>query len=82
METKYEKKSLYINWNNIGQPFDVTPVMNENKLFFEIDLFDNNPRTIDYSIINGWWQLTGNSIYTDILHSMGAAIQKNYPELF
>jgi len=82
MENKYEKKHLVINWNNTGYEFEVQPTKVEGKLIFEINMFDNHPRTIEYSYSNGWWMLSGNSIYTDILVGMGATIEKNYPELF
>lgn len=82
MENHYEKKQLVAKWNNTGYAFEVQPVKVDGKLIFEINMFDNHPKTINYDYTNGWWQLSGNQIYTDILHSVGGVIQKNYPELF
>lgn len=81
---KLESKNLYITFSGAGYAFSVTPDKDEEtgKLFFEIDMGDMNLKTIHHTYSNGWCQLTGRQIYTDILHLMGGMIQRNYPELF
>lgn len=81
---KLESKNLYITFSGTGYVFNVTPEKEDisGKLIFEIDMGDKDQKTIHYSYSNGWWQLTGKQIYTDILHLMGGMIERNYPELF
>jgi len=79
-----ETKNLFVDFAGKTYQFNVTPIQDrkKGKTIFEIDLNDQNPKTIHYSYENGWWQLTGNPVYTDLLHFIGARIQRNYPDLF
>ena len=81
---EFESKNLFVNISGTGIAFRVTPFKQEesDNLAFKIDMGDHDPKAIHHSYINGWWQLSGKQIYTDILHMMGAMIEKNYPELF
>lgn len=83
MSERLETKNLFIEFMNTIYSYSVTPIKDSesNKVIYEVN-FTNALSTMSYSSGLGWHQLSGTSIYTDILILMGINIERNYSNLF